>query len=342
MLMNEYNSILRRRRQNLIIVEGKHEKSIFFKLIFQIFPELDISLDDVWVYGTNIYVLYNNIVLEYGKEWYDEDVDLAYIVGKKLKHHTTLSKYDFTNIFLVFDYERHDPNFSEEKIGNMQRYFNDSTDSGKLYINYPMLESYQHFKCFPDPKYMNLAIDVTLQPGAKYKSLVSNSFMDKLINFPYKIEKILSTKYGIKNINTTRTLVQKILEISNLRKLRKNVSQILFGAIPEPKLYKAISEIEKLLADIDYLYKNMNYYEFMRDNFKQIILHNIYKGRLILDRKPSRKQVSNKYLFESLDLNEILMIQNQVSRDEISGFIWVLNTCVFIIPDYNFNLLENA
>jgi hypothetical protein len=32
----------------------------------------------------------------------------------------------------------------------MLKYFNDSTNQGKLFINYPMMESYKHFNKLPD------------------------------------------------------------------------------------------------------------------------------------------------------------------------------------------------
>ena len=41
-----------------------------------------------------------------------------------------------------------------------------------------------------------------------------------------------------------------------------------------------------------------------------------------------------------LDLSEILDIQNKVSRDAEKGFIWILSTCVLLIPDYNFKLIN--
>ena len=47
--------------------------------------------------------------------------------------------------------------------------------------------------------------------------------------------------------------------------------------------------------------------------------------------------------FERLDLDKILQMQNEVSRDIQNGFVWVLNTCVFGIAYYNFSLvLEGA
>lgn len=98
-------------------------------------------------------------------------------------------KDDFTNIFLVFDYERHDPKFSEKKILNMQKKFSDTTDMGKLYINYPMIESYQHLKSLPDEGYKDRKVPVSLQPGKMYKKLVSNeSVIEEIIDFPDKID----------------------------------------------------------------------------------------------------------------------------------------------------------
>lgn len=40
---------------------------------------------------------------------------------------------------------------------------------GKLYLNYPMIESCLHLKCLHDADYMNRKVPVTLQPGSEYK-----------------------------------------------------------------------------------------------------------------------------------------------------------------------------
>ncbi len=47
----------------------------------------------------------------------------------------------------------------------------------------------------------------------------------------------------------------------------------------------------------------------------------------------------NENYFNEIDLSEILKKQNLLSDDEKEGFIWVLNTSIFLIVDYNFNLL---
>ena len=181
--MNNYIGEVRKRSQNLLIVEGKHEKDELFKLLFQCFPEMKISMDDIWIYGTNIYMLYDDIVKEYGEEWEKDDIDLPFVISKKQGMVPLRYKEDFTNIMLVFDYERHDTNFSEDKIIRMQKSFMDSTDMGKLYINYPMIESYQHLCSLPDRSYSVRKIPVSLQPGKKYKSLVRKESVIKKFFF---------------------------------------------------------------------------------------------------------------------------------------------------------------
>lgn len=173
--MNNYLNEVRKRNRTLVIVEGNHEKNKLLWLIFKCFPEININMNDVLIYETNIYMLYDNIVKEYGAGWAqkNDDIDLPYVISKKQRLDIPQYKEDFTNILLVFDYERHDTNFSEEKIMNMQSCLVDAADMGKLYINYPMIESYQHLRRLPDRDYAERKIPVSLQPGKRYKSLVA-------------------------------------------------------------------------------------------------------------------------------------------------------------------------
>ena len=188
--MNNYLNEIRKRGRNLLIVEGKHEKNKLFSLILKCFPEINIDIDDVWIYRTNIYQLYDNIVDKYGADWAEEniDIDLPFVISKKQQRSPLCYKEDFINIILVFDYERHDTYFSEKKILDMQKCFNDAADMGKLYINYPMIESYLHLRALPDNEYYERKIPVSLKPGKKYKSLVDKeTAIGKLFGFSFKI-----------------------------------------------------------------------------------------------------------------------------------------------------------
>ena len=114
--MNNYDWLVsRRRKRHLIIVEGNHEKNELINELLMCFPKIDIKMEDVIIYGTNIYMLYQDIENAYPRNWWEQDIDLPMIVSQK-KQMATLYKTDFTNILIVFDYERHDPNFSEDKI----------------------------------------------------------------------------------------------------------------------------------------------------------------------------------------------------------------------------------
>lgn len=335
--MSDYNLLKKRDyKRSLLIVEGEHEKDKLFKLILQTFPEIDIDLKDIVIYRSNIYILYQQIVDQYGDAWYEEDVDMAFIVSKRLNYNPVLDKKSYKNIFLIFDYEHHDPNFSEDKIEKMQRYFTDSTDMGKLYINYPMIESYQHFKPFPDADYDELTVSVALQPGSCYKGLVKDTFIARLIDLPEKVEELLSKRFGLKDINACKKCTQKLLEISNPISLMEDINQVLLEFLADSEIQVAKKQIYNWLKRKEHIQNNKSYYDYMRDIFKQIVLHNINKGSKMQNINSNDK----RHLFELLDLNEILKIQNSVSRDAVKGYIWVLNTCVFLIPDYNFNLVE--
>ena len=135
--MSNYDFIQKRKReQHLFIVEGNHEKNELLNLLLQCFPEMNIKSENIVIYGTNIYDLHARIVKEYGEDWADTDVDLPYVISKMKNLEEVWYKDNFINIFLLFDYERQDPYFSDCTIDKLQKYFLDETDTGKLYINW--------------------------------------------------------------------------------------------------------------------------------------------------------------------------------------------------------------
>lgn len=338
--MNNYAVQTRRRSRSLLIVEGKHEKNELFWLIFKCFPELNIDIDDVWIYGTNIYKLYEDIVKQYGNDWAKDemDVDLPFVISKKEHPETVYYRNDFTNIILVFDYERHDPAFSEEKISEMQHRFEDSTDMGKLYLNYPMIESYLHLKSIPDEQYINRKIPVSLQPGDKYKGMVkSESVIEKVVDLPHRINDLLAgERYRVSNADKRNECCNAILKLSK-NELEKELEEIL-QVVGDQKKEKTLKyQLKDWILKIGYTYENMTYWEYMRKIFQEIACHNICKAARIQneDENNLKKQL------ERLDLSEILNVQNEAGRNVEKGFIWVLSTCVLLIPDYNFELINS-
>ena len=188
------------RNRSLFIVEGNFEKNVLFRLIAKLYPELSIDFDNVWIYETNIYILYETIKNYYVTDnWDEEDVDLPFILSEK-KGKPKCRKDDFTSIILIFDYERQDTYFSPKKIVKMKRYFNDSTDVGKLYINYPMVESLWDLdKVFDDSNFENTSFTADFQKGKEYKLKVKNTPVSKAINLPEKFYDLLKDKFRLTN-----------------------------------------------------------------------------------------------------------------------------------------------
>lgn len=338
--MSDYIGRRRRRRQNLLIVEGDHEKNKLFNLIFRCFPEINIDIDAVWIYGTNIYMLYDDIIKEYGERWVEDEIDLPFVISKKQALGDVRYKEDFVNIILVFDYERHDPNFSEQKILEMQDYFDDAADTGRLYINYPMIESYQHLRALPDGDYAERKIPVSLQPGRKYKELVRDETgIAHLIDFPHKVKELLSERYGIGDSQVCGDCYESILNISDTKNIEVCIQKILQNAIEDRRLQTAIFQFSDLLRRLGYVFRGETYWSYMRDAFRQIIIHNICKAQRMQKGQYQIENDKYKECFDSLDLGDILRIQNQSSQDVQNGFIWVLNTSVFFVAEYNFSLV---
>ena len=339
--MNNYAVETRWRSRSLLVVEGKHEKDELFWLIFKCFPEMNIDIDDVWIYGTNIYKLYEDIVKAYGNDWAKDemDVDLPFVISKKEHPETIYYRNDFTNIILVFDYERHDPAFSEEKILEMQHCFEDSTDMGKLYLNYPMIESYLHLKSIPDEEYINRKIPVSLQPGDKYKGLVkSESIIEKAVELPHRIDDLLAgDRYRVSDVEKRNGCCDAILKIST-NELEKKLEEILCIVGDEKKEKTLKYQLKDWITKIGYTCENRTYWEHMRKVLQEIVCHNIRKAARI--QKEDANEHDLRKQFEQMDLSEILNVQNEVSRNFEKGFIWVLSTCVLLIPDYNFKLIK--
>lgn len=340
--MNSYRGEVRKRGQSLLIVEGHHEKNRLFWLIFKCFPEVNINMDEIWIYGTNIYQLYNDIVKEYGEGWAEEkvDIDLPFVISKKQCPDKLRYKEDFINIVLVFDYERHDTNFSEEKILEMQRCFADAADMGRLYINYPMIESYRHLRQLPDDGFAERKIPVSVRPGKEYKALVEQeTILGSKIDFPHRIDDLLEKYFGVSDAEKREKCCNEILEISSVNSMENVIDNALQEVVAEHILLTAKYQLADWVTRQEYVHMNLTYWQYIRGILKQVIYHNISKANRIQYGQYQIPEDRYKEYFERLDLTEILKVQNLASRDNITGFIWVLNTCIYFIAEYNFRLV---
>ena len=221
----------------------------------------------------------------------------------------------------------------------MQHCFADSTDMGKLYLNYPMIESYLHLKSIPDEEYINRKILVSLQPGDKYKSLVrAESVIEKAVELPHRIDDLLvGDRYRVSDVEKRNGCCDAILKIS-ANELEKELEEILCIVGDEKKEKTLKYQLKDWITKIGYTCENRTYWEHMRKVLQEIVCHNIRKAARI--QKEDANENDLRKQFEQMDLSEILNVQNEVSRNFEKGFIWVLSTCVLLIPDYNFKLIK--
>jgi len=83
------------------------------------------------------------------------DMDLLQLLKSREPDPVKRALFDefYSDILLIFDLDPHDPGFAPEKISRMAKYFVESSDMGKLYINYPMVEAFYHMASIPDPNF---------------------------------------------------------------------------------------------------------------------------------------------------------------------------------------------
>lgn len=120
--------------------------------------------------------------------------------------------------------------------------------------------------------------------------------------------------------------------------LEKELEEILHVVGDEKKEKTLKYQLKDWILKIGYIHENMTYWEYMRQVFQEIVSHNIRKAASIQNVDVNENDLREQ--FEQLDLSKILNIQNEVSRNVEKGFIWVLSTCVLLIPDYNFKLIR--
>lgn len=161
----------------LVIVEGERLEPRFFKQFTKVYG---IELE-VYVVGANIYDLYNTLK-DYNFDCYIKDI--LPNVGNNVEGMDEILQQKFAYTYLVFDFDAHHREIGEKgldidtvvqnnitKLREMAEFFTNETDPGigRLYINYPMMESYRDCASFFDESYRDNTVAVEDIP--KYKSI---------------------------------------------------------------------------------------------------------------------------------------------------------------------------
>lgn len=213
----------------LFIFEGGVREPALYKTMKYLFLSDSIKDDIIVSYCSNIYSLYQKM-----KELdaFDEDIDSADIVtvlkeqlaNSPNTQDDELSKIEnsdsISEVYLFFDYDlkqKDDKNKlsveeQNSQINELLEYFDNETEHGKLFIDYPMVESIRYFKKeLPDEDYVTYVTDMFIGKGFKkeagetfYKNFDFISFnLNK--NNDLKIPLTMGKTFDFDKINLVKT-----------------------------------------------------------------------------------------------------------------------------------------
>lgn len=130
------------------IVEGEAREPRIIDNISQVFFKYANFKIITLPAGQNIYMLWKKLKED------DFDTDIIEVLREEheeLKEQLEgISRDDFSEVYLFFDYDGHQNNLSEEDdadvLEQMLVSFDNETENGKLYISYPMVEALRDFE----------------------------------------------------------------------------------------------------------------------------------------------------------------------------------------------------
>ena len=171
----------------LFVFEGDDREPHVYRTLERLyFPKANDNI--ICSFGNNIYDLYS----EMGE--LDGDGDIVSVMRERLaaRGDTTLDgirSSDISEIYLFFDYDFQNSQLTldeiNHRVASMLELFVDETDAGKLYINYPMVESIRYTKELPDSDYTGYI--VTREECKDFKRLAREfSYYDSFDHILFK------------------------------------------------------------------------------------------------------------------------------------------------------------
>lgn len=158
-----------KKRKILVLVEGAKTDVALIERLFSIY-QIDFKYEIV-SYCTNIYTLYKEMFEDNDPD----DMDLLQLLKSREPDLVKKTLFDesYSDILLIFDLDLHDFGFTPEKIRHMAKYFVESSDVGKLYINYPMVEAFYHMTSIPDLNFNTYNATLNELSAGTYKARVN-------------------------------------------------------------------------------------------------------------------------------------------------------------------------
>lgn len=156
----------------LFIVEGEKEEPLIIKTLISKFFKKQINA--IISYNTNIHQLYDIL----SKEDYPDIITILKRQGK-IDSSLVRKSDNIAEKYLFFDLDPHDPSFDFNNISKLVKFFDNETENGKLYINYPFTEAlYEH----QDPNFVTK--EIATKKCKSYKKSLKNNFVNHSVVKP--------------------------------------------------------------------------------------------------------------------------------------------------------------
>ena len=211
----------------LFVFEGKNAEQKIYETIKSLYFAHG-NEEVIYIFKSNIYGLYDRICREYSD--FENIVGSTDIISllRDIHPDSDLAKLETTSeidqTFLFFDYDfqhvfhilerQPDRDIHElikednQKIRAMLQFFNEETEMGKLYINYPMVESLKYTKKMPDKDFHTYQVTLEACHG-QFKKMAEDftdyhSYYGLLINDKLDMGMLRQNWEHLKNQNITK------------------------------------------------------------------------------------------------------------------------------------------
>ena len=166
------------------------------------------------VFDADIYQLYKLISA-------DEDLDTFTTIKNRYNNANTLDEYtrkDFAEIYLFFDYDGHDTFADDDSISDLLKIFNQETETGKLFISYPMVEAIKHLggkidfknlkvKCKENIQYKKIVGEIVSHHLQALKRLTRTAWSEILDEHLRKMNFIVNDDFILPNEYTPQDII---------------------------------------------------------------------------------------------------------------------------------------
>ncbi len=226
----------------LFIFEGRKTEPSLFKTLEHLYFK-NTNEQKICCFGYNIYELYRLMTES------DFTEDIVTVIKRKLESRNEktisddLSITDFSEVYLFFDYDFQNKNLELPEINSqlkeMLDFFSDETDNGKLYINYPMVESIRCTQKLPDEHFYEYK--ASREDCSDFKNYVSKKF-DSYKSLDFMQFAIDKTTKELRPVTKQREqLVKENWEYLKEQNIKK-ANYICYNSFEYPKNKEAVNQ----------------------------------------------------------------------------------------------------